>query len=103
MLHLIIQTGVYPDNVLEWNNLDKNDKMFPDIITHFADAEISQHQLLGMKRPDVQNIQQQAYDLSIKAKLIAAAAAESNAENVTQHEEKQNCTQTFAYIKSTSA
>ena len=61
--------------------------MFSNIVTHFTDAEISLHQLLGMQGPHIQNIQQQADSLSIQAESIIIAAKAIYAENTTLHKE----------------
>ena len=76
-----------PYDVHEWNNLDNDNKMFPNIITHFTDTERSWCQLLGMQGPHIQNIQQQADNLSIQAESIAATAEATYAENTTLDEE----------------
>ena len=90
ILHLIIQTETFPYDVWEWNNLDNNNEMFPNIIIHFTEAEMPQWQLLGIQAPHKQNIQQQAGDLSIQAKSIAATAKAIHDKNTTLPEENTN-------------
>ena len=61
--------------------------MFPNIITQFTDAGISQGQHLGMQGPHLKNIHHQAGKLSNQAKSIATVAKAMYAENTTLQEE----------------